>query len=79
MGQYSWQQNFWAHAIIPVKKLYLMQFCEINICQFLVFRHYTVYKKHDDDKNWQLIERKIESIIASARIILRPTVMEQLS
>ena len=28
-----------------------MQLHEINICQVIIFRHYTVYKKYDDDKS----------------------------
>ena len=42
-----------------------MQFYEINACQVMIFRYYTVYNKHDDDKNWLSNQRKIESIIAS--------------
>ena len=51
-----------------------MHFYEINIYQILIFRLYTVYNNHDDDKNWQSNQRKIPSIIASARIILLSTV-----
>ena len=40
----------------------------------MIFRRYTVYNKHDDDKNWLSNQRKTVSIIASARIILLPTV-----
>ena len=47
-----------------------MQFYEINICEIMIFKLYTVYNKHDDDENWRLSQRKIASIIASARIIL---------
>ena len=36
-----------ALEISLVKKLYLMQFCEINICQIMIFRLYTVYNKHE--------------------------------
>ena len=43
-----------------------MQFYKINICQIMIFSLYTVYNKYE------MI--KIGSIIASARIILPPTV-----
>ena len=42
----------------------------------MIFRLYTVYNKRDDDKNWRSNQRKIESIIASARIILLLTVQQ---
>ena len=29
---------------------FLMQFIVINICQVIIFKNYTVYKKHDDVK-----------------------------
>ena len=38
------------------------------------FRLYTVYNKHDDDKNWRSDQRKIASDITSARIIFLPTI-----
>ena len=40
----------------------------------MIFRRYTVYNKHNDDKYWLANQRKTVSIIASARIILLPTV-----
>ena len=46
-----------------------MQFYEINIYQVMIIRLYTVYNKHDADKNWQSNLTKIASIIASARKI----------
>ena len=52
----------------------LMQFYEIYICQIMIFRPNTVYNKHCDTKNWRSNQRKIASIIASAQIILLPTV-----
>ena len=41
-----------ALAIIHVKNSYLMKFYEINIYQITIFRLYTFYNKHDNDKNW---------------------------
>ena len=32
---------------VASKNSYLMQFCEINICQVMIFRLYTVYNKHE--------------------------------
>ena len=55
-----------------------MQFCEINIYEVMIFRLYTAYNK-TDKKNWQLNQRKIASIIASARIILLPIVYKAYS
>ena len=56
-----------------------MQFYEINICQVMIFRLYSVHNKHElKKKNWQSNQRKITSIIASARIILLPTVSHKL-
>ena len=52
-----------------------MQFYETNICRIKIFSLHTFYKNHDDDKKWQSNQRKIENIIASARIILLPTVV----
>ena len=51
-----------------------MQFYEINVCRVVIFMHYTVYKKHDDDKNADQTREKIASIFASPGIILLPTV-----
>ena len=51
-----------------------MQFYEINICQVMIFNPHAVFEKHDDDKNWKSNHGKDISIIASARIILLPTV-----
>ena len=64
-----------ALEIIRVKNLYLMQFYEINICQVMIFRLYTVYNKHNDDKNWRSNHRKIASIIAFAPVWLLSTVI----
>ena len=50
-----------------------MYFYEINICQIMIYKLYSVYKKHNDDKNWRLKKRKIASIIASAQMILLPS------
>ena len=36
-----------ALEIIDIKKLIPIQFYEINICQVMIFRLYTVYNKHD--------------------------------
>ena len=36
-----------------------MQFYEISICQYMIFKLYAVYNKHDDDKNWGSNQRKI--------------------
>ena len=51
---YSRQQNylcFWDNPIKKKKKnSYLMQFYEINICQIMIYRLYTVYKKHQMTK-----------------------------
>ena len=49
-----------------------MQIYEINICYVMNFRPYTVYDKQDIVK----IGRQIASIIASARIILLLTVLQ---
>ena len=56
------------------KYSYLIQFYEINICEIMIFRLYTIYNKHEVGKNRQSNQRKFTNIIASARIILRPTV-----
>ena len=40
-----------AFEIICVKNSYLVQFYKINICRVRFFSLYTIYKKHDDDKN----------------------------
>ena len=40
----------------------------------MIFSLSPVYKKHDDDKNWQSNQRKTAGIIESARKILLPTV-----
>ena len=50
-----------------------MRFYEINICQVMILKLYTVYNKHEM-KNWQSIKRKIPSITASAQKILLLTV-----
>ena len=36
-----------ALEVILVEKLILNQFYEINICQVMIFRLYTVYNKHE--------------------------------
>ena len=51
-----------------------MQFYEINVCQIKICRLYTVYNKHEIIQIGNQKKRKIASIIASARIILLPTV-----
>ena len=40
----------------------------------MIFGLYVVYENYGDDKNWRLNQSKIISIIASAQIILLPTV-----
>ena len=40
----------------------------------MIFSLSPVYKKHDDDKNWQSNQRKKAGIIESARKILLPTI-----
>ena len=40
----------------------------------MIFSLFTVYKKHDDGKSWRSNRRKVASIIASAWIILLPSV-----
>ena len=51
-----------------------MQFYEINICQVMIFRFYTVYNKHEMKKNG-IQNRKIANIIANARIILLSNIL----
>ena len=58
-----------ALQIIFVKKLVLMHFYQINICQVMNFRLYTVYKTHDGAKNWRSNQRKTASIIRALEII----------
>ena len=41
----------------------------------MIFSLSPVYKKHDDDKNWQSNQRKKAGIIESARKILLPTII----
>ena len=43
----------------------------------MIFRFYAVYKKQDDDKNWQPNHRKDISIIASTGIMLPQTVFHK--
>ena len=66
---------FRALEIIPVKNSYLMQFYELNICQDMIFRLYAVYNKHGMIKIGNQTREKISCIIASAPIILLPTVI----
>ena len=61
---------------VASKNSYLMQFCEINIHQVMIFRLYTVYNKHDMIKMTVKNQIKIASIIANDRIILLPTVIQ---
>ena len=51
-----------------------MQFNKTTICQVMILNLYTVYTKHDNDKNSLSGHRKIVNIVASARIILLLTV-----
>ena len=53
-----------------------MQFYEINICQAMIFRLSTVYNKHEMRKNgnWFREKSQVQVLVASARIILQPTV-----
>ena len=51
-----------------------MQFYEINVREIMIFTLYAIYKKHGDNNNWRLNQRKIGSIITSARKILLPIV-----
>ena len=67
----SWRKLFFK---IISHSSYLIQFYAINICPVMIFILYTVYKKHDVDKNWSLNLKEIASIIASVRIILQSTV-----
>ena len=47
-----------------------MQFYKINFCQVIIFKLYTVYKKHEMAKIGNQTRKKITSIIASVRMIL---------
>ena len=53
-----------------------MQFYLVNVCQAMIFRPYIVCNKHDIIKigNQTKKKKKIKRIIASARLILLPTV-----
>ena len=42
----------------------------------MIFSLYTVYKKHDDDKNSRPNQRKSASITANAQIIVLSTVIK---
>ena len=52
----------------------LKQFYELNIYRVLIFNLYTDNKKHANDKNLPVNQEKNASTIASARIILPPTI-----
>ena len=56
------------------KNSYLMLFYEINICKAMIIKLHTVYNKHEILKIGKSNQRKIESTIANARIILLLTV-----
>ena len=51
-----------------------MQFYELNICRDMILSLETAYKMYDADKNWRSNQRKIANTVASAQIILLPTV-----
>ena len=63
-----------ALQIIRIKKLIPNAILGNNFCQVMIFRLCTVYNKRKMIKIGNKNQRKIESIIASARIILLPTV-----
>ena len=52
----------------------LQHFYEINIIWVIIFSHRTDYENHNNDEDWRSKLKIIASIIASARIILLPTV-----
>ena len=52
----------------------IIQFYEMNISQAMNFRLYIIYNKHETTETGNKNQRKITIIIASARIILLPTV-----
>ena len=51
-----------------------MQFYEINFCQIMMFRLYTIYDKPEMIKTNNQTRRKSQPLSQVARIILLPTV-----